>query len=174
MLANTTWVNVIHRYRHTNTDRGCASATMRRFYGFRPCILCIAVADSQARQRNEAFRVNIKQELQNINNKLDKLRRRLAKAQLVHDQPNIVNIKWELAKLEKQKLEIGGQQARQNSSKGEAIKAMPFNRALTKKEQADMGKFKKTVRGLVVVHPMTALGKEIGVTEVTGFAPKEF
>jgi len=118
--------------------------------------------------------VNIKQELQNINNKLDKLRRRLAKAQLAHDQPNIVNIKWELAKLEKQKVEIGGQQARQNSSKGDEIKGMPFNRALTKKEQADMGKFKKTVRGLVVVHPMTALGKEIGVTEVTGFAPKEF
>jgi len=37
-----------------------------------------------------------------------------------------------------------------------------------------MGKLKKSVRGLVVVHPLTALGREIGVTAVTGFAPASF
>lgn len=44
---------------------------------------------------------------------------------------------------------------------------MPFQRAITKKEQADMGKLKKSVRGLVVVHPMTALGREMGLEEMT-------
>lgn len=118
--------------------------------------------------------MNRNQELQDINNKLDKLRRRLAKAELSHNQPNIVTIKWEIAQLEKQKGEVGAQQARQTSGKAEKIKSMPFKRTLTKAEQADMGKLKKSVRGLVVVHPMTALGKEMGVSEVTGFAPKKF
>lgn len=41
-------------------------------------------------------------------------------------------------------------------------------------QQADMGKLKKSVRGLVVVHPMTALGREMGLKEMTGFARSEF
>jgi ribosome-associated protein len=49
-----------------------------------------------------------------------------------------------------------------------------FSREITKKEQADMGTLKKTVRGIVVVHPMTALGREMGLKAVTGFAKKEF
>jgi hypothetical protein len=48
--------------------------------------------------------------------------------------------------------------------------SLPHRRAITKKEQADMGKLKKSVRGLVVVHPMTALGREMGLKEMTGFA----
>lgn len=50
---------------------------------------------------------------------------------------------------------------------------MPFQRAITK-EQADMGKLKKSVRGLVVVHPMTALGREMGLQEMTGFSKTAF
>ena len=69
---------------------------------------------------------------------------------------------------------LKGQQGRQLSDKGGVIKAMPFSRPLTKAEQADMGQLKKSVRGLVVVHPLTALGREIGVTAVTGFAPASF
>ncbi len=52
--------------------------------------------------------------------------------------------------------------------------SLPFRRAITKKEQADMGKLKKSVRGLVVVHPMTALGREMDLKEMTGFARSEF
>ena len=37
-----------------------------------------------------------------------------------------------------------------------------------------MGALKKSVRGPVVVHPMTALGKEMGLKEMTGYAPKPF
>ena len=42
------------------------------------------------------------------------------------------------------------------------------------KEQADMGTLKKVVRGIVVVHPMTALGREMGLKVVTGYAKKAF
>ena len=49
-----------------------------------------------------------------------------------------------------------------------------FSREITKKEQADMGTLKKTVRGIVVVHPMTALGREMGLKVVTGYAKKAF
>jgi len=51
---------------------------------------------------------------------------------------------------------------------------LAFNRPLTPAEQADMGKLKKSVRGLIVVHPLTAIGREIGVEVVTGFAPRKF
>jgi len=37
-----------------------------------------------------------------------------------------------------------------------------------------MGTLKKTVRGIVVVHPMTALGREMGLKVVTGYAKKAF
>jgi ribosome-associated protein len=51
---------------------------------------------------------------------------------------------------------------------------MPFKRPITKKEQADMGKLKKSVRGLVIVHPMTALGREMELDAMTGFSKTDF
>ena len=60
------------------------------------------------------------------------------------------------------------------SGKGKGIQSLKFQRPLTKAEQADMGKLKKSVRGLVVVHPTTALGREMGIEVVTGFSPREF
>ncbi|MFN4754999.1 YibL family ribosome-associated protein [Klebsiella pneumoniae] len=60
------------------------------------------------------------------------------------------------------------------SKEAQKLMSLPFRRAITKKEQADMGKLKKSVRGLVVVHPMTALGREMGLKEMTGFARSEF
>jgi ribosome-associated protein len=47
---------------------------------------------------------------------------------------------------------------------------MSFRRAIHKKEKADMGKLKNSVRGLVVVHQMTELGRELGLKDMTGFA----
>lgn len=35
-----------------------------------------------------------------------------------------------------------------------------------------MGSLKKAVRGIEVVHPMTALGREMGLKVVTGYAKK--
>lgn len=54
------------------------------------------------------------------------------------------------------------------------LKKLPFSRAITRKEQANMGALKKSVKGLVIVHPMTALGREMGLTEMTGYARSEF
>ncbi|MDU4365201.1 MAG: YibL family ribosome-associated protein [Klebsiella oxytoca] len=67
--------------------------------------------------------------------------------------------------------EVQGQKL---SKEAQKLMSMPHRRAITKKEQADMGKLKKSVRGLVVVHPMTALGREMGLKEMTGFSKTEF
>ena len=37
-----------------------------------------------------------------------------------------------------------------------------------------MAKLKKTVRGIIVVHPMTELGREMDLKEMTGFANTAF
>lgn len=60
------------------------------------------------------------------------------------------------------------------SKEAQKLQKMPFQRAITKKEQADMGSLKKRVRGIIVVHPMTALGREMGLETVTGFARETF
>lgn len=60
------------------------------------------------------------------------------------------------------------------SKEAQKLKQLPFSRAITKKEQANLGALKKSVRGIVVVHPMTALGREMGLKEMTGFAKNVF
>lgn len=60
------------------------------------------------------------------------------------------------------------------SSEAQKLQKLPFSRVINKKEQANMGALKKSVRGLVVVHPMTALGRELGLKEMTGYAKKPF
>lgn len=118
--------------------------------------------------------MNLNKEIQQLNNKLDLLRRKLVAAQGRGDEPVIQQFEREIAALTKKANSIKGQQSRRNSSKAEELKALPFSRALSKEEQADMGKLKKSVKGLVVVLPITALGKELGLKNVTGFARKPF
>jgi len=60
------------------------------------------------------------------------------------------------------------------SKEAQALQKLPFSRPITKKEQANMGALKKSVRGIVVVHPTTALGREMGLKEMTGFAKTAF
>lgn len=60
------------------------------------------------------------------------------------------------------------------STEAQKLSQLPFHRELTKKEQADMGTLKKSARGIIVVHPMTALGREMGLKAVTGYARKTF
>lgn len=123
---------------------------------------------------NAKTEANVKQELQKLNDRLDKYRRKLAQAEQRRNQELIVQFSQELEATTKKIADLKGQQTRQVNSKAESIKALAFHRELTKAEQADMGKLKKSVRGLVVVHPLTALGRDIGVKVVTGFAPAEF
>ncbi|WP_286695712.1 MULTISPECIES: YibL family ribosome-associated protein [Spongiibacter] len=118
--------------------------------------------------------MNLNKEIQQINNKLDLQRRKRQAAVSRGDDILIAQFDREIAALEKRRASIKGQQSRSNSSKAEMLQAMKFKRALSKAEQADMGKLKKSVKGLVVVHPLTALGREMGLEEVTGFSPKAF
>lgn len=118
--------------------------------------------------------MTIKQELQRLTSKLDKSSRKLAAAKERGDRAIVLQFQVEIEALTKAIANAKNQNDREVSSKGDSIKAMAFNRALTKAEQADMGKLKKTVRGLVVVHPLTALGRELAIEKVTGFASKKF
>lgn len=118
--------------------------------------------------------MNLQQALQDKSNRLDKARRKLAAATLREDAPMMRQFEREIKKLEAEVASNKELKARQTGSKAQTIKAMAFNRALTKKEQADMGKLKKAVKGIVVVHPLTAIGRELGVEVVTGFAPSTF
>ncbi|QSX38519.1 YibL family ribosome-associated protein [Shewanella sedimentimangrovi] len=118
--------------------------------------------------------MNLKQELHELNDKLDKFRRKLAAAEQRGDQHVVAQFKQEMAALTKRIASVKQQQSRELGKQAGEVKDLPFRRAITKAEQADMGKLKKSVKGLVVVHPMTALGRQMGLTEVTGFAPKPF
>lgn len=118
--------------------------------------------------------MNLKSELQTLNNALDKQKRQLEAAKNRNDQSMINHFTERTAATLRKIDAIKGQISRKLGSKADSIKQLAFNRVLTKAEQADMGKLKKSVKGLVVVHPMTALGRDIGVKEVTGYAPKAF
>ncbi len=88
-------------------------------------------------------------------------------------QTNMPNWK-EKATLEAEIARLREVHSQKLSKEAQKLMKMPFQRAITKKEQADMGKLKKSVRGLVVVHPMTALGREMGLQEMTGFSKTAF
>ncbi|WP_373089417.1 YibL family ribosome-associated protein [Zhongshania sp.] len=126
------------------------------------------------RTQSEVYAMNLNQDIQQLNNKIDLYRRKLEAAKLRDDQKSVLQFKKELSTLSRKVASIKGMRGAQNAGKAEELKTLGFSRALTKAEQADMGKFKKTVRGLVVVHPLTALGKEMGISEVTGYAPAKF
>ncbi|MGF1702905.1 YibL family ribosome-associated protein [Photobacterium makurazakiensis] len=118
--------------------------------------------------------MNLNQELQQATNRLDKLRRKLAGAVDRGDKAIAGQAKQEIDSITKKINSLKTKQKRNLGEKGSDVKSLAFKRALTKAEQADMGKLKKSVKGLVVVHPMTALGRDMGIKEVTGFAPKPF
>ncbi|ADN77397.1 conserved hypothetical protein [Ferrimonas balearica DSM 9799] len=118
--------------------------------------------------------MKLKQELHQLNNKLNGAKRKLDAAHRRGDQPVIDQFNEEVAALTKRIESVKTTLNRQVNQQGAKVQSLPFHRALSKEEQADLGKLKKTVRGLVVVHPMTALGRQMGLEQVTGFAPKKF
>ncbi|MBU2885225.1 YibL family ribosome-associated protein [Gilvimarinus agarilyticus] len=118
--------------------------------------------------------MKLQQSIQNLNNTLDKSRRKLAAAKARGDEIMAKQLQNDIRKLESELAANNEIKTRQADQTALDIKNMPFNRPLTKQEQADMGKLKKSVKGLVVVHPLTAVGKKMGVKVVTGFAPKAF
>ncbi|VFS61578.1 Protein of uncharacterised function (DUF2810) [Kluyvera cryocrescens] len=89
-------------------------------------------------------------------------------------QRNTPSWKAKKTKLETEIARLREVHTQKLSKEAQKLAKMPFSRAITKKEQANMGALKKSVRGLVVVHPMTALGREMGLQVMTGFAKSEF
>ncbi|MGL4826470.1 MAG: YibL family ribosome-associated protein [Vibrionaceae bacterium] len=118
--------------------------------------------------------MNNSKELQAVNNQLDRLEKKLAAAIAREDNYIIEQTKTEQAKLQKQRQQLKFAREKKASQEAQQLRALPFNRALTKQEQADLGKLKKTVKGLVVVHHLTALGKQLELETVTGFSRKPF
>ena len=115
-----------------------------------------------------------KNEIKRLSDRLDAIRRQQADLPLVDAADKYAELEQEQATIEAEIARLREVQSQKLSKEAQKLVAMPFRRAISKKEQADMGKLKKSVRGLVVVHPMTALGREMGLKEMTGFAKSEF
>ena len=113
-------------------------------------------------------------EIKRLSDRLDAIRHQQAELSLVEAADKYAELEKEKATLETEIERLRSVQSQKLSKEAQKLMSLPFRRAITKKEQADMGKLKKSVRGLVVVHPMTALGREMGLKEMTGFARSEF
>lgn len=119
-------------------------------------------------------RMSLNKELQNLNNRMDTCQRKLTAAMNRNDDLIVKQFREEIEKLHKKIQNVKHRRSTKVSNESKDVESMAFHRVLTKQEQADMGKLKKSVKGLVVVHPMTALGRSMGLTEVTGYAPQKF
>ncbi|WED23887.1 YibL family ribosome-associated protein [Vibrio sp. JC009] len=118
--------------------------------------------------------MSIKKEIQQLNNRLDSCNRKLDAAKSRGDHAMVSKFTDEVEKLTKKVSQLKHKQQYDMNKERKKLLDMPFSREITKEEQADMGKLKKSVKGLVVVHPMTKLGKELRLETMTGFAPKKF
>lgn len=115
-----------------------------------------------------------KNEIKRLSDRLDLIRHQMAALPLGEQAEKYVELEAEQQKLEAEIERLKGQRQQKLSKEATKLTQMAFSREITKKEQADMGKLKKSVRGIVVVHPMTALGREMGIKVMTGYAPKAF
>ncbi|WP_261875014.1 YibL family ribosome-associated protein [Vibrio rarus] len=118
--------------------------------------------------------MSAKQEIQNLNNRIDKCKHKLEAARLRSDSSMIRQFEQEITKLQKQVAQLKHKESYDLNKERKELSDKPFSRPITKKEQADMGQLKRRVKGIVVVHPLTKLGKALRIDEVTGFADKEF
>ena len=115
-----------------------------------------------------------KNEIKRLSDRLDAIRHQQADLSRVEAADKYAELEKEKATLEAEIARLREVHSQKLSKEAQKLMKMPFQRAITKKEQADMGKLKKSVRGLVVVHPMTALGREMGLQEMTGFSKTAF
>lgn len=118
--------------------------------------------------------MSLKQELQKLHNRLDNCQRKLDAAKGRGDQEMISKFVDEIEKMNKKANSMKHKQQYDMNKERKSLLDMPFSREITKAEQADMGKLKKSVKGLIVVHPTTKLGKELQLKAMTGYAPKKF
>lgn len=115
-----------------------------------------------------------KAEIKRLSDQLDKLNRKQV-ALLEQGDAEAIALNLEACgKLAAEIERLRNVREQKLSQEAKKLTRLPFSRAIAKKEQANLGALKKSVRGLVVVHPMTALGREMGLKEMTGYAPKPF
>lgn len=115
-----------------------------------------------------------KAEIKLLSDKLDALKHKDATIIAQGNGELIAKHEEEKEKLIKEIARLKEVQISKLSTQAQELSRLPFSREISKKEQADMGTLKKSVRGLIVVHPMTALGREMGLKVVTGYAKKPF
>ncbi len=118
--------------------------------------------------------MSIKTDIQKLHNRVDNCQRKLDAARSRGDHEMISKFTDEVEELTKKLNQLKHKQSYEMNKERKSILDLPFSREITKAEQADIGKLKKRVRGLVIVHPMTKMGKELRLDVMTGFAPKEF
>ena len=115
-----------------------------------------------------------KNEIKRLSDRLDAIRHQQADLSLVEAADKYAELEQEKETLQNEIARLREVHGQKLSKEAQKLTKLPFRRTITKKEQADMGKLKKSVRGLIVVHPMTELGREMGLKEMTGFAKSEF
>lgn len=116
----------------------------------------------------------VQAEIKSLSDKLDALNHKETALLAAGDSEKLGELLKEKDKLTAEIERLRSMRAETLSKEAQQLKKLPFSRVITKKEQANMGALKKRVRGLVVVHPTTALGREMGLKEMTGFARSEF
>lgn len=117
---------------------------------------------------------HVQAEIRTLSDKLDALTRKEPLLLESGESEKLGELLKEKDKILNELERLRGVREEKLSSEAQKLKKLPFSRAITKKEQANLGALKKSVRGIVVVHPMTALGREMGLKEMTGFAKTEF
>lgn len=115
-----------------------------------------------------------KAQIKLLNDRLDLIRHKMAGMQLTNEAEKHAELEKEKATLEIEIVRLKAVRSNKLSKEAQKLVDMPFKRPITKKEQADIGKLKKAVRGLIIVHPMTALGREMGLDDMTGFSKTDF
>lgn len=115
-----------------------------------------------------------KTQIKLLSDRLDLIRHQMASLQLTSNAEKYAELEKEKATLEIEITRLKSVRDKKLSKEAQKLENMPFKRAITKKEQADIGKLKKAVRGLIIVHPMTALGREMELDEMTGFSKTDF
>lgn len=118
--------------------------------------------------------MNTKEQVQQLNNRLDKCKHKLEAAKSRGDDDMITKFTNEIEELQVQINSVKGKQDYTLNKERKKLSDMAFSREITKQEQADIGKLKKSVKGIVIVHPMTKLGKALHLEVMTGFAPRKF
>ena len=114
-----------------------------------------------------------KNEIKRLSDRLDAIRHQQAELSLVEAADKYAELEKEKATLETEIERLRSVQSQKLSKEAQKLMSLPFRRAITKRA-GRYGQAEESVRGTVVVHPMTAPGREMGLKEMTGFARSEF